>query len=694
MTEIDVEFECSDTIYSTHDYDWHYNNSVSPTQPCPECERIMYAWGGDLFHPGNTTDPSIHSDMVGMRGAQLVSVSGDLEVKCQVCGWREDQLINDTDDTCGRLVTSVTFGPMLKDGTTFDESVIDGYAVFVVDNCEKSLYASTRWSERVAYVPKDTLTPNPADANECACDGGSKYTVEINASISMDTPQRLTVVPVMSCADETAVPSGSAWTDASGNTCEDYSRNHWCSPSGGLGYAWSSQDWGPFDASFNGHTAAEACCECGGGDVAFGGPLPLGVSTELIVDNCTFVDVITTTQPTFVVSGTLSLQAEGSQEAVENAMLVALAAFFGVPVSWIQVSATPLPNRRLADRQLQNGGVQQWSCSYYGIFDDPDRAAQMLEAAKSMVADPSGLVLALKAAFYPGEQSDTTHVFNLQVDEPTASGAATAKPTGAPTPAPPTQAPTAAPSAAPSAAPTAEPTGVPTSAPTPRPTSQPTLVPGETAAPTSSPTPAPPTPAPPTDSPTPAPPPTAPTPAPPSTAPAAAPPTRAPTAEPTDVPTDEPTASPSAETTPQPPTAAPTGAPTRETDGIGGARVDPAASSAVSTEASSTTTVLILGIAAFVVVFIAVLIPTVCRRRCMSLLGLKRGNNNNVPAAMLAEPVPGSHEWDVDDRRQEEAPQVNATLGVALGSGLAAGGGRTGADSEGPVAEREGPEWI
>lgn len=71
-----------------------------------------------------------------------------------------------------------------------------------------------------------------------------------------------------------------------------------------------------------------------------------------------------------------------------------------------------------------------------------------------------------------------------------------------------------------------------------------------------------------------------------------------------------------------------------------------------ATEADSSATVLIVGIVGFVAVLVALLIPTLFRRRCMALLGLKRGNNNAPRAASGESAKDGahSHDWDCDDR--------------------------------------------
>lgn len=72
----------------------------------------------------------------------------------------------------------------------------------------------------------------------------------------------------------------------------------------------------------------------------------------------------------------------------------------------------------------------------------------------------------------------------------------------------------------------------------------------------------------------------------------------------------------------------------------------------VAAEASSSTTVLVLGAVGLVVLFLAVLVPTLCRRRLAALLGLKRNNANASSKTPMAHEEPEgsnrSHDWDVD----------------------------------------------
>jgi hypothetical protein len=128
---------------------------------------------------------------------------------------------------------------------------------------------------------------------------------------------------------------------------------------------------------------------------------------------------------------------------------------------------------------------------------------------------------------------------------------------------------------------------------------------------------------------------------------------------------------PTLETVTDAPTAAPTETPGR--DGEEGpalldqGRADDVAHVSSASEADSSSTVIVLGIAAFVVLFIAVLVPTLCRRRLHALFG-KKGNNNAVPTSNNVNDTIGDKiersiagekmDWDVDRCAKEQASQA------------------------------------
>jgi hypothetical protein len=70
-------------------------------------------------------------------------------------------------------------------------------------------------------------------------------------------------------------------------------------------------------------------------------------------------------------------------------------------------------------------------------------------------------------------------------------------------------------------------------------------------------------------------------------------------------------------------------------------------------EAESSSTVFILGIAAFVVLFLAVLIPTLCKRRIRALLGMKAPNANAAIPAVDEDNADRDHDWDVDNKGEQ-----------------------------------------
>jgi hypothetical protein len=118
------------------------------------------------------------------------------------------------------------------------------------------------------------------------------------------------------------------------------------------------------------------------------------------------------------------------------------------------------------------------------------------------------------------------------------------------------------------------------------------------------------------------------------------------------------------------PTAAPTETPGRDGEEgpaqleQGGAEVARVSS---ASEADSSSTVIVLGVAAFVVLFIMVLVPTLCRRRLSALFG-KKGNNNAVPTSNNVNDTIGDKiersiagekmDWDVDRGAREQASQA------------------------------------
>jgi len=65
-----------------------------------------------------------------MRGAYLTSVTGALDVHCQVCGLKYDLVDNDLRP--GFASVQLTWGPNTYEGK-FNESLIQGYAIFQVD---------------------------------------------------------------------------------------------------------------------------------------------------------------------------------------------------------------------------------------------------------------------------------------------------------------------------------------------------------------------------------------------------------------------------------------------------------------------------------------------------------------------------------------------------------------------------------
>lgn len=96
-------------------------------------------------------------------------------------------------------------------------------------------------------------------------------------------------------------------------------------------------------------------------------------------------------------------------------------------------------------------------------------------------------------------------------------------------------------------------------------------------------------------------------------------------------------------------------------------------------QADSSTTIFVLGAVAFVVLFLAVLVPTLCKRRCRAMLGLKPSQSNKNAKTEGAAAVPAvrgdkepkrnsNHEWDVDKdvaRRPQDVEEGTPKEGEA-----------------------------
>jgi hypothetical protein len=116
-----------------------------------------------------------------------------------------------------------------------------------------------------------------------------------------------------------------------------------------------------------------------------------------------------------------------------------------------------------------------------------------------------------------------------------------------------------------------------------------------------------------------------------------------------------------ATTSATPDTPAPTQAPVRV--------AEPAAATPAAAASSSTTVIILAGVG-LLLLFVAVLVPTLCRRRLRALLGLKANNNNaaapsNAPVdtESPSEKKANVHHWDVDTAKgTEEAAQYEEKI--------------------------------
>lgn len=71
--------------------------------------------------------------------------------------------------------------------------------------------------------------------------------------------------PTTESASPTCADEPSDWEDRSGDACEKYAAEAWCTPEGGSGQGWR-EEWGAIaDWAREGRSALDACCACGGG---------------------------------------------------------------------------------------------------------------------------------------------------------------------------------------------------------------------------------------------------------------------------------------------------------------------------------------------------------------------------------------------------------------------------------------------
>ena len=96
-------------------------------------------------------------------------------IQCKVCGTGG---FTDTDATTGTYTGSVTFGPNMLDGVV-DESMLDSYAVFGVDDCGAIVSGMLGWTYK-------------SSSSETCCDS-TKYSISI--SVSSPSYSKIMVVP-------------------------------------------------------------------------------------------------------------------------------------------------------------------------------------------------------------------------------------------------------------------------------------------------------------------------------------------------------------------------------------------------------------------------------------------------------------------------------------------------------------------
>lgn len=151
---------------------------------------------------------SIMSGNLGLnkRSAKLLSYTGGFDVKCKVCGLNQ-VAPQDTDGRPGYFQATVAWGPNMFD-SVINETGIEGYAVYFVDDCHKKVGTRLTYSlKHVVPVDQGMRITGPCDI---ACHRWS-----YNAPISGTWPNvsgdlRFMVVPVLDGGYELPIGTTSA----------------------------------------------------------------------------------------------------------------------------------------------------------------------------------------------------------------------------------------------------------------------------------------------------------------------------------------------------------------------------------------------------------------------------------------------------------------------------------------------------
>jgi hypothetical protein len=194
-----LTFECLDDVNG----DWETEGAVKPEEVWTVSIPVTGVTNSAIT--GTSVDQNLFSDTsIGnlVRGAKLTNVQwpfGNLEIGCKSCGIADFQVTGNS--LCTELDVSFKFGPnMVVSSSQVDESLVSKYAVFLVKECDTTLLTGTTLSDAVAVIEKTSATIGVVpgqDPATCACEGAQTYAFSETITLPHDTNYRLMIVPVL-----------------------------------------------------------------------------------------------------------------------------------------------------------------------------------------------------------------------------------------------------------------------------------------------------------------------------------------------------------------------------------------------------------------------------------------------------------------------------------------------------------------
>jgi len=157
---------------------------------------------------GLQSEFSIMSGNLGLnkRNAKLVSYTGSFDVNCKVCGLNH-VAPQDTDGRPGYFQATVAWGPNMFD-SVINETGIEGYAVYFVDDCHKKVGTRLTYSlKHVVPVDQGMRITGPCDM---ACHRWSYDAPISGAWPNVSGALRFMVVPVLDGGYELPIGTTSA----------------------------------------------------------------------------------------------------------------------------------------------------------------------------------------------------------------------------------------------------------------------------------------------------------------------------------------------------------------------------------------------------------------------------------------------------------------------------------------------------